>query len=70
MNYKELQIEFIRDSDNVIRVKFKNSEEEYSKAELYMAYKLLFQTLQKLDFDWSVEGTLKTEVIDKQEGGK
>lgn len=63
--YKELQIEFIRDDDNVTLVRFKDSDNEYSTAELYMAYKLLFQTLQKLEFDWSIEGTIKSTVINK-----
>ena len=65
--YKDLHIEFIRDSDNITRVKFKDSEENYSEMELYMAYKLLHQTLQKLNFDWSIEGTIKSNVINKEE---
>jgi len=66
MSYKELTVEFIRNSDGTISVKMKPSEEKYSDAELYMAYRYLRQVLQDINFDWSIEGTIET-IVKKEE---
>lgn len=67
MKYKELAVEFIRNSDGTISVKMKPSECEYSDAELYMAYRYLRQVLEDVHFDWSIEGTIETITVKKEE---
>lgn len=67
MPYKELAVEFIRNSDGTISVKMKPSKEKYSDYELYMAYRYLKQVLDDIHFDWSIEGTIETIVKKKED---
>lgn len=66
MVYKELAVEFIRNSDGTISVKMKPSEERYSDAELYMVFRYIKQVLHDINFDWSIEGTVET-IVKKEE---
>ena len=66
MKSKDLVIQFIRNDDGTISVKTKPSEEIFTKFELYMAYRYLHQTLNNLQFDWSIESTVETEVIKEE----
>ena len=67
MKYKELAVEFIRNSDGTISLKMKPSEYDYSDSELYMAYRYLRQVLEDVHFDWSIEGTIETITVKKEE---
>lgn len=66
MDSKELVIQFIRKDDGTINVKAKPSETSFTEFELYMAYRYLHQTLNNLHFDWSIEGTVDTEIIKEE----
>ena len=70
MPYKQLKINYIHNPDNTISVKVnEDSNTSFSEYEIYMAYRMLYQLLNDMDFDWSIESKLNTVVERKQKNG-
>lgn len=70
MVYKELIMNFIQDDDGSIRVKVKDDENKsFSEYEIYMAYRVLYQLLNDINFDWSIEPKINSVVQRRENNG-
>lgn len=67
---KELKIAFIKQKDGTVVTSLSNNDVEFTEYELFMAYSHLEAILNKLNFDWSIQGLINSSIHEKKEEKK